>query len=89
MSPQNSATGTTSRKPALAKRFTAAKFAPDTVAVSIRLTRVLPEPGPPPTWKAISRTKGRATRMPNMTRVRRRFNCRTSSTRTGSVRPAR
>ena len=89
MSPQNSATGMTSRKPAATNRFTAAKFAPDAVAVSIRLTRVLPSPGVPPTWKAISSTSGRANRMPPMTIVRRRFSCRTSSTRRGRVRPAR
>lgn len=71
------------------KRLTAAKFAPDAVAVSMRFTRLLLPPGSPPTWKAISRMIGRANRTPPMTIVRRRFSCRTSSTRKGRVRPAR
>lgn len=89
MSPQNSATGITSRKPAETNRFTAAKFAPDAVAVSISVIW-LPRPsGVPPIANAATSTKGSAARIAPMTRVRRRFSCRSSSTRSGSVRRAR
>lgn len=85
MSPQNSATGMTSRKPADTNRFTAAKFAPDAVAVSISVTCPLREPGPPPIANATTSTKGSTARIAPMTRVRRRLSCRSSSTRRGSV----
>lgn len=92
MSPQNRATGTTSRKPAETNRQVAAKFAPDAVAVSIRVTRPFPPPrlpGPPPTANAIIRMNGSAASTPAITSVRRRRHCRSASTRSGSVRLAR
>ena len=91
MSPQNSATGTTSRKPAETNRQVAAKFAPDAVAVSIRVTRPSAprRPGVPPIAKAAIRMKGSAASTPAITSVRLRFSCRTASTRSGSVRRAR
>lgn len=96
MSPQNRATGTTSRKPAETNREVAAKLAADSVATSIRLIRPPPRPPPPsspsgvpPIAKATIRMKGRAARIPPMSRVRRRRSCRMASTRRGSVRPAR
>ncbi len=69
--------------------MTAAKLAPEAVAESIREMRPGSPSGSPPTAKAIISTKGSAHRIAPMTNVRRRLSCRTSSTRTGSVRPAR
>lgn len=92
MSPQNSATGTTSRKPADTNRQVAAKFAPEAVAVSMRVIRPSPPlrlPGPPPTANAMIRMKGSAASTPPITSVRRRRHCRSASTRSGSVRFAR
>lgn len=74
MSPQNSATGTTSRNPAETNRQVAAKFAADAVAVSISVIRSLPpprEPGVPPIAKAAIRTNGSTPSTPPMSRVRR------------------
>ncbi len=92
MSPQNRATGTTSRKPADTKRQVAAKFAPEAVAVSISVMRLFPPPrlsGPPPTANAMIMMKGSAASTPPITRVRRLRHCRSASTRSGSVRLAR
>lgn len=97
MSPQNRATGTTSRNPAETNSEVAAKFAADSVATSIRLIRPPPPPPPPPSSpsgvppiaKAMIRMKGRAASTPPISRVRRLRNCRMASTRRGSVRRAR
>ncbi len=86
MSPQNSATGTTSRKPAETNSAMAAKFSPEAVAVSIRLIRRPPRSGSPPIAKAAISTRGSPARTRPVTRVRRRRNCRTASTRSGRVR---
>lgn len=74
MSPQNSATGMTSRNPAETNRQVAAKFAADAVAVSIRVIRSLPPPresGVPPIANATIRMNGSAASTPPMSRVRR------------------
>lgn len=96
MSPQNRATGTTSRKPAETKRQVAAKFAADSVATSMRLIREPPPPPPPspppgvpPTAKAMIRTNGSAASTPNISRVRRLRSCLIASTRNGRVRRER
>ncbi len=93
MSPQNNATGTTSRKPAETNRLTAAKLAAESVATSMRLMRepLRPPPSPPgvpPIAKAMIRTNGRAASTPPMSRVRRLRSCRIASTRSGRVRRA-
>ncbi|XVS28075.1 hypothetical protein ACQP2K_32735 [Microbispora siamensis] len=50
--------------------------------------RRLPWPRPAgPNWNATTSTHGRASSTPNIAMVRRRRNCRTNSTRSGSVRP--
>lgn len=89
MSPQNRATGTTSRKPAETNRAVAAKFAPDAVAVSIRVIRPSRPDGVPPIANAVTRMNGNAARMPPITRVRRRRSWRAASTRRGRVRRGR
>lgn len=79
----------TSRKPADTNRHVAAKFAPDAVAVSISVTRPFSAPGDPAMAKAMSRMNGSRPITAPITSVRRRFNWRTASTRSGSVRPGR
>ena len=89
VSPQNSATMTTSRNPTAANSVNRAKFAPPVVA---RLTssgaasRPLP-PLPPPSLNAAAIRMGRASSTSNANWVRRRLTWRTSSTRSFNVRP--
>ena len=90
MSPQNSATGTTSRKPAETNSAVAVKLAPEAVAVAIRLIRpLLRALGSPPIANATTRTNGSSVRTAAITRVRRRSSWRRASTRSGRVRRAR
>ncbi len=87
VSPQNSATATTSRKLADTDRAKAAKFRPLSVARSEMRSADWPcafDCGP--NWNAITRIHGSASSSPNATIVRLRLNCLTISTRSGSVR---
>jgi hypothetical protein len=88
VSPQNSATITTSRKPAEAKIVKMVKFTAPEVARSTRSVW----PGwaslGPASANAPTRISGSTTRKPSANAVRRRLACRTASTRSGSARRA-
>lgn len=88
MSPQNSATGMTSRKPVPMKSMVVAKLSPEEVASSMKLVRSS-RPGAPPIQIAPSTINGMAASTPPTTMVRRRRSWRTASTRRGRVRPGR
>lgn len=88
MSPQNSATGMTSRKPVPMKSMVVAKLGPEAVASSMKVVRSA-RLGVPPIWKASRMTNGIAASTPPMIIVRRRRSWRIASTRSGRVRPAR
>src|SRR4051794_15677708 len=83
VSPQNRATTTTSRNPTDANSVKRAKLKPPEVARPTSCGASLP--APPPTSKAVAMMIGSTMSSPNATWVRRRFSCRTNSTRSLSV----
>jgi hypothetical protein len=86
VSPQNSATTTTSRKPAETNRLNAAKLRPPWVATVTSPVVPLPAEGGPLSSNAATRIQGSASSTAKATMVRQRRSWRTNSTRNGSVR---
>jgi hypothetical protein len=90
VSPKHNAYTTTRKKPVVAKRTNNVKFRPLDVATSTRLIRLFSAASSlAPSCSAAMRISGRAIISAKTPMVRRRLNCRRSSTDNRSVRSGR